>query len=466
MKKTIITVCLLAMMFALAACRGGDGGAPATPATPAPPAPATPAPATPAPQAEVDTEDELEEIEIRVAWWGDTVRNDLYMEILETFTDAFPHISVIPEPISWGDYIDRLTVQVAGGNAPDFISMNPQFSSEFILRGVLEPLDRFVADGTLDFTGWQEGVINTGRHEGRLYLVPMGVAVFANYLNVGMFNELGVRLPDRIWYWDDVRAIGLEAREALDAAGMNNAFFFGDWTADISLFRFYVRSYGYELWTPEGGLGIGPEVLQSFWNMFAELRELRIVPDAATGAEFAGATLETNMFSRQRVMVAETSANQFPMWNRTFPDKEIALQRFPQMQGAPVTDFPSGSTFAVASTSPEPRQRAAVQLINHWVNSPESLYLFRLDQGIPGNEAQHHVFVPYLNIYQQQLMEFSNWVLSEARPTVFPARGSIEVTSLFSYYGERVAFGMMSIEEASELFVQEATEALARHQQD
>ena len=78
---------------------------------------------------EADAGENGDVVEIRFTWWGDTTRNEMYNQICDRFEEANPDIKVIRESGSWNDYWDKLATQVAGGNAPDVISMHVQYIS-------------------------------------------------------------------------------------------------------------------------------------------------------------------------------------------------------------------------------------------------------------------------------------------------------------------------------------------------
>ena len=99
-------------------------------------------------------------IEIRASWWGDTTRNEKYNEIIDRFEAENPDIKVVRESGSWNDYWDKLATQVAGGNAPDFISMHVQYVADYAGRGVLADLQPYIDSGILDTGKMEEGILD------------------------------------------------------------------------------------------------------------------------------------------------------------------------------------------------------------------------------------------------------------------------------------------------------------------
>jgi len=457
MKKQIfVLLTLLVVAFAFAAC-GNNGGGNDQPAAQQPAGEA----ATQPPAATVDG---AESVTIRAAWWGDVRRNEIYQEIIDRFMEDYPHITVISEPASWGDYWERLTVQAAGGNAPDFLGMNFSFASDYIRRGVLAPLDPFIDNGTINLDGWAQGTIDTGIVDGTKYMLAMGVTHNGTFLNLGLFEELGVPVPAMDWTWDDLRNLGEQVRDASIARGGPRVYIGGSRAGDIGQFRFFSIQRGVDTFDANGNMTLRQEDVEYWFQMWYDLMADGIIPDAETSAEFAGATLEDGMFARGRVLSINTAANQFPLHANSLPDLDIALIRNPNFRGAPYGNLVEGSHWGISSAAPAENQLAAAQLINFWANTERALELFLLDQGVPGNLTMvQNVVVPLLEGPQQVFADFVDSLAGRAIAPTMPPLGISEINSLFTEMTEMVNFGVMSPAAAAAQFMQEAEDILSRH---
>ncbi len=379
-------------------------------------------------------------VEIRAAWWGDTKRHEMYNQIVAEFMKANPDIKVVTEPVSWNDYWDKLAVQVAGGNAPDFIGMHPQYAADYIGRGMVEPLDQYIKDGVISTDGWAEGTVNTGVINGVNYMMAMGVTFTSVFVNEGLFAELGIEKPAFDWTYDDMKEIGLKVREAFDAAGKPDAWLMNDISTNINSFRYFVRQNGRELYDTNGDINFTAEDVEKWFAMFKEFRDLGIIPDAATATEYFNATLEDSTFSRDMVLLTQVPINQLKLYLTTFPDKTVSAIRIPSLAGGAVGEFPEGAHFGIyAKTTPE-KKLAAAKLINFWLNMEASLGVFGLDQGVPGNLALKDAYMPKLDEYQLQILDFVNTLSEIATPTIYPPTGASEIDTLFKSIAEAVQF--------------------------
>lgn len=379
-------------------------------------------------------------MEIRAAWWGDTKRFDLYNSIVAEFTKANPDIKVVSEPVSWNDYWDKLSVQVAGGNAPDFIGMHPQYAADYIGRGMVEPLDQYIKDGIISTEGWAQGTINTGVVNGVTYMMPMGVTFTSEFVNAGVLKELGFDVPAFDWTYDDVKDLGLKVRAALDAAGKADTWLMSDMSTNINSFRYFVRQNGRELYDANGDINFTAEDVANWFTMWKDWRDTGIIPDAATATEYATATLEDSLFSRGMVLVTQVPINQLKLYRTTFPDKTVGSVRIPSLAGGKVGEFPEGAHFAIYAKSTPEKKLAAAKLINFWLNTAEGLSIFGLDQGVPGNLSLKDAYMSKLDANQLDILDFVNKLSEIATPTIYPPTGASEIDALFKSIGEAVQF--------------------------
>ncbi|MBM7583239.1 multiple sugar transport system substrate-binding protein [Caldicoprobacter guelmensis] len=404
-------------------------------------------------------------VEIRAAWWGDTKRHELYNQIIDRFEAANPGIKVVREPVSWVDYWDKLTVQSASGEAPDFMGMHPQFASDYVGRGVIEPLDKYVKDGVIDLSNFSEAAINSGKVNGTIYMVSMGLTAASMFVNATFLKDLGIQVPNFDWTWDDFKSLGLEVRKALDAKGQKDRWFAGDGSGAYQFFRYWARQRGGDLYTAEGDLGYDEEDLVTWFKMWNELRESGVVPDAATTTEYAKATLEDSLFAKKKIAATSVPANQYKLYCNAVPDSEIIIVRHPAMKDGQIGEYIEGAHFAIsAKTTPE-KKVAAAKLLNFWVNSESSMEIYKLDQGVPANTKMAEFIIPLLDDKDKVIVEYVNKVSKIARPTTFPPAGASEIDALFQTIAESVRFNQKTPEAAAAELVAEAKKILASKKQ-
>lgn len=448
MKKTVSIFMALAMLT-MAMLSGCGAQKQTTTPAPADTAGETSAAATPGETAEAP-------VEIRAAWWGDTKRHELYNKIIDEFQAANKNITVVREPTSWQDYWDKLTVQSASGGAPDFMGMHPQFANDYLRRGLIEPLDSYIKDGIIDTSNMSKGAVDSGVVDGVNYMIPMGITGQSFFINKTLLTELGVEAPSFDWTWDDLKAVGLKARAAFDAAGKKNVWFIDENSGNYQLFRYWVRQNGKELYTKDGNLGFNVEDASTWFTYWNDVRQKKIVPDAATSVEYKKATLENSLFVQKKVAVRAVPVNQYKLYCQALPDAEITIVRNPSKVGGQVGEYTEGAHFAIsAKTTPE-KKLAAAKLINFWVNTEASMKLFGMDQGVPANTKMAEFIKPNLDQYQIKIMNYVGKIAKIAGSTIYPPAGASEVDALFQTITEQVMFNTKTPEAAAAELVEKA----------
>lgn len=394
-----------------------------------------------------------EQVEIRFSWWGDTDRNEMYDEIVSRFEDENPDIRVMREFGGWNDYWTRLTTQVGGGNAPDVMSMHQFYVSDYANRGALLGLDGLVEDGVIDQSLFDEAVTDSGRIGDELYMIAKGVTMSGFVYVPALFEEYGIEMPSEDWTYDDLDRIGREFSEASggEIAGVSD-YSGGQLEPN---FGYFVRQNGYDLFTDEGNLGFPVEVVGDWWEMWHERREEGGVPDASLVSEVANATLEENLFATGRVAMFQIPANQLHLYQGLY-EEDVEIISFPSLPGGEPGEFIEGAYLSIAESSDHPEE--AARFIDFFVNTQESLELFLVEQGAPGNSEMSEFVQELLDETNSRAIDFVNQQVSEARQAPFAPEGIAELENVFSELAEAVAFGRTEAREAADSFMQRAEE--------
>jgi multiple sugar transport system substrate-binding protein len=443
--RNIFLMIMLSITLLLSACSGGNGSTQEPAKTPA----ADQKTETPAKEAEPA---KVEEVKLRFSWWGDTKRNEVYNGIVDRFEAEYPHIKVDREFGGWGDYWDRLATQTAGGNAPDIVSMHQFYVSDYARRNTLLDLETVVSSGELNLADFPDTAVNSGKIGETLYMVPKGVTMPGWAFNTKQFDDLGVSYPEMNWTYEDFTAKIAELNKA------SGGKIYG--ASDMSggqlqpNFRYFVRQNGQDLFTADGKLGFTKETLVAWWTMWDELRKQGAIPDAATGTEYEKAPLEQNMFVTGLTALQQIPANQIYLYQQQFKEGEIRMVRMPQKSGGENGEYIEGAYLSISQNSKHPKE--AAQFINFFVNSEKSLELFKVEQGSPASTKMGEFVKPLLDPAQARAVSFIQETLPYAKPAVYAPLGVKEVEAAFKDNATAIAFGQISIEEATESFMQTA----------
>jgi multiple sugar transport system substrate-binding protein len=271
--------------------------------------------------------------------------------------------------------------------------------------------------------------------------------------NPALFEEYGIAQPEDGWTYEDLQRIGEEFAAATDGEIRVTADYSGGQLQPN--FAYYVRQNGYDLFTEEGTIGFEANVLADWWSMWNEWREAELIPDAALSSELANATLEENFFATGRTAMVQVPANQLHLYQDLFED-ELEIISMPNLAGGEPGEIIEGAYLTISESSSHPEE--AARFIDFFVNSQESLEVFLVEQGAPGNSEMSEFVQEHLDEANTKAVEFVNRIVPEAEEAPFAPEGISELENIFGEYAEAVAFGNTTPEEAANQFMIQAEE--------
>lgn len=126
------------------------------------------------------------------------------------FKKKYPNfnVTVDMDPIStgWGDYVTKVLAEFASNTQHDIYGTAIETFQTFASRGVMEPIDDFVAKNP-NYSDFAPALFADCKYKGKTYFVPTSWNnIMINY-NRDLFQKAGVAFPKSGWTWDDFREI-------------------------------------------------------------------------------------------------------------------------------------------------------------------------------------------------------------------------------------------------------------------
>lgn len=139
-----------------------------------------------------------------------------------------------------------IPASVASGTAPDIISVTNEGAFEYIVNGLVAPMDELAPKAGLDLQSrYSDAVLNTWRYEGKLYGIPTTVGTSTFAVNLDMWEKAGLgELPQT---FDEVLAA---AQKLTD----KNAGVYG---ICVNIDQFHITQYIHAF---GGGWGFGKSI--------------------------------------------------------------------------------------------------------------------------------------------------------------------------------------------------------------
>lgn len=161
-----------------------------------------------------------EEGTLSFVYMGDAEQQDQFKKLFAEFNKAHPEITLKAQGIpsgNWATFANTVSTRIAGGQVPDIVQIATEGQRIFASKGLLEPLDEFIASDqdVVDdyFADIDPNLVewNTryASHDGQTYYMPGGFNTMCLYVNTEIFAEAGVDIPaEGTWSWDDFAAAG------------------------------------------------------------------------------------------------------------------------------------------------------------------------------------------------------------------------------------------------------------------
>jgi multiple sugar transport system substrate-binding protein len=211
-------------------------------------------------------------------WTG----GEAHLSMLNSFADGFkethPDTDVTFETIPFGDYVQKISLQIGGGNPPD----------------------------DYDFDDFSSSAMGLWQKDSAVYGVPFSTSPFVVFYNQSMLNEKGLENPNELyakgeWTWEAMRAMsneladtshGVYGFESMDGEGYDSRV----WEVLVPL----VRSNGSDIWQGETctlDSSVAVEAVTLYHDMI--FKDKSAVPPGEKGSFFNGqAALTYTQISR------------------------------------------------------------------------------------------------------------------------------------------------------------------------
>ena len=383
---------------------------------------------------------------LAVAWWSNPTRTKNTNAALAAYGKSHPNLKITGQPGEFGTYWDKLATQVAGNSAPDVIQMDVAYISEYGGRGALLDLEKYGAD----VSKFAEGTVDSGKVGGKLVGVNLGVNTPTLTTNPKVFEKANMAVPDdTTWTWDSLMQIAAEV--AAKSKGTGLAEFFN---ADFVLAA-YLRQKGKATFT-DTGLGFTADDVVPFFDLMVKFQKAGAIPSPSQISEEANKPIEQKALATGKAAMMASNSNQLEALDDA-SGASLKLLRLPSMTGK-ATDrkayYKASMLWSASSRTKDPK--AAVELINWWVNSTECANINLAERGIPCNTDILAEVTPKLSPPQQSVAKFIADIKPEVSgPLPNPPKGGGKLGMVLLRYETDVQFGRSSSKDAATKFVDE-----------
>ena len=309
-------------------------------------------------------------------WEGEAEMRKWLLHFNNFFSQNYPSVVVEGDwGVPWGEYWTKMPTQLAAGATIDLMWMHDSRCQTFAANEWLLPLDDYI-DSFIPL-GWPDeyypSQVSAFQYQNKQYGIPYDFASGGFYVNLDIFEEAGIPLPDENTTWNDF----LEIAKALTVVedGKTKRWGVGGlptgWSGGA---YFVVKTFGGDYWNEDiTTSGFADENTIAAFQFLADLIwEHKVMPSSdmlagmgvtngSAGIAFSsGLTAMHYSLNDEAFSLQETIEGKFK-WGFAPTPKGDAGQYY----------FTGGSAFSIPHTSSQPD--LAYELIRYTLSNPEAL---------------------------------------------------------------------------------------------
>ncbi|MFZ1768942.1 MAG: sugar ABC transporter substrate-binding protein, partial [Caldilinea sp.] len=350
--------------------------------------------------------------ELRVAWWGSQNRHDRTIAAIELFEQLHPEIKVVYEFSGWDDHWTKMTTQAAGGNLPDVMQQDYARLEEWVSRGLLMPLDAYVADGTLNFDNVSESALAGGIIDGQLYGVNLGTNSMVIVIDADKLAAAGLEAPSPDWTFADFEQLATQLHENLGVYGFTGGL------SNEQLWKNLYLSLGEWIYNEDGSaLGYADDQpLIDYLSMVKRMQDTGVIPTREMEVAEAGSSVEDNYIVSGDAAMTYVWSNQLVALSAAAGEgRNFLLVPMPRPEGGASTNYLKPSMF-FSITSQAKNPDAAAMFIDFFTNDIEANKILMAERGVPVSSAVREALQPELDVAQQQIFNYIADIESSVSP--------------------------------------------------
>ncbi|GHV54124.1 putative ABC transporter substrate-binding protein YesO [Spirochaetia bacterium] len=392
---------------------------------------------------------------LRLAWWGNTVRDERTNAVAKLFESKNPGVTVETEATAWDGYWSKLNTQAASGSLPDIMQQDYAYINQWFNRDLLEDLTPYSQKGTIDLSKWADSAVAAGKINGKLIALNLGTNSWGMGIDPAVVQQAGVTIDDINWTWEDFEKIALTIYQK---TGVQTQPF----SAHKQLVEHRVRERGGSYYAADGK-GVG------WTNLAAEVKELLDINLRlkAAGAlfdpeeAFLTVTMEEEPFSRGKTWNSYYWSNQH-VGHINAAKRPIEYIINPSV-GPSRTQFGAylkPSQFVSMLSNSKDKELAA-RFINFFINDLEANSVLLAERGVPVPTDVRDHLAPKVDVNMKYLFDYIGKITPYTSPIdpPDPARAG-ETEDAFKEIFLQTLTGQISSQAATERMIQRGKEIL------
>lgn len=316
--------------------------------------------------------------EMRIAWWGNPVRDEKTIAVSELYKEQNPGVTIELETTGWGGYWDKINTQAAAGSLPDIMQHDYAYMLQFVQRNLLTDLTPYVDSGVIDLSKVNDTFLSGGQVNGGLYGISLGTNAVCMVYDTKVLADAGISEIDSAnWTWKDFEDIAVQVYEK---TGVQTIPFF---TTDPKVgFDNMIRQTGASTYAKDGSsLGFTDKsVLKEYFAIQLRLHEKGVLIDPSIA--FVTVTAEEGQLAKGNTWCEFIWSNQLASTQASAPNP-LKMALLPSITEAkqPGTFLKPSMFFAIPASAENPDE--AAKFLNFFLTNGDANDILAAERGVP-----------------------------------------------------------------------------------
>ncbi len=285
---------------------------------------------------------------------GNPAETDLMKKLVADFNAGQKEIKAVYEPVP-GQYYPKLLTMLVSKTAPDVFYLDILYFEPFLAKGIMRPLDDFMAKSRLDRGVFIPSLIDAFSDDGKTYGIPKDFNALGLFYNKEAFEREHLAPPDATWTLDKLRDTAKALTKKYPSGHQQYGFAL---THDnIDRYLPVARGFGAELFDAKGACAMARPPAR---DAMAYYSGLKLQDKAAIYPSEVGSNWTGDAFGRQAAAMVFEGGWLIPYLADSFPKVPYGVAELPRGP-AGRSNFLFTVAYVIPTTSKQPE--AAWKLI-------------------------------------------------------------------------------------------------------
>lgn len=316
-----------------------------------------------------------EPISITFMWWGTQTRADLTQKVVKMYSESHKNVTISTVYQSYDDYYKKLAMMAAANNFPDvvLVDIKKADSAQFVSKNLIEPLNSYIKDKTIDTSGFSSNMLNYGKQNGKIYSLSVGTNALAMAVDPDVYQKAGLSVPtDGYATWDAMEKDLVKLKAVTGAYGADDMY-------RSMVFPYWCRQNGFEEYDATKGIGFDEKTFESFFTLKKKWIQEGLVPPLDESSQ------------SNNVQLYKGKSAIYVLWTNNFESacknsgKSLQLIPLPGPNAKKGMSIRSSQDMCISSKSSHKDVDAS--FLNYFINDIAANQVLNAERGMPAPTA-------------------------------------------------------------------------------